>query len=169
MKVETRYVAPLLGLSCLTASFFLARRFRPLRPRTALVLRIAVALPLVASGSLHLLRPRMFLALLPPPFPRESWLIVLTGVPELLGAAGLFFPRFRRSAALCLSVFMVAIFPANVYVAGRRIDGLPMPGIPARTAMQAVYIALILLAGWGRPRFRLPKTGEASGDLTNRS
>jgi uncharacterized membrane protein len=46
---------------------------------------------------------------------------------------------------------MVAIFPANVMVAGKAVEGIEMPGLVVRTTMQVVYIALILLAGYGAP------------------
>lgn len=146
-----RYAVPLLLLAGVGAAFFATRRFRPLPGRWALAARAAAAAPLVGSGVLHLLRPAVFLPLVPPPFPPSSSLIVATGVPELLGAVGLFVPKYRRSAATALAVFLVAIFPANIYIAGQTVAGLPMPGVPVRTAMQAAYMVLVLLAGWGRP------------------
>ena len=157
IPIPPRYTVPLLTLSALTAGFFLCRRFRPLSPRTGAILRVIVAAPLVASGLLHLARPAIFVPLLPRPFPPQPWLIVATGVPELLGAAGLFVPRIRRTAALCLALLMIAIFPANIHAAGQTISGLRMPGIPTRTAMQAVYILLLLLAGWGMPELTAPR------------
>ncbi len=117
-------------------------------------LRLAAAVPLVGSGLLHLARPAMFVALLPPPFPRQAWLIVATGIPELLGAAGLFVPRTRKTAAVCLALLMIAITPANIYIAGQTVSGIAMPSIPVRTTMQAVYILLLLAAGWGMPQWR---------------
>ena len=148
-----QYAAPLLSLAAVTAAFFLTRH-RLLGPRAATVLRLGVAVPLVGSGVLHLARPGMFVALLPPPFPREAWVIVATGIPELLGAAGLFVPPTRKAAAVCLAVFMIAITPANIYVAGQTVSGIPMPSIPVRTTMQAIYILLLLTAGWGVPQRR---------------
>ncbi len=147
-----QYVAPLLALSCVTAAFFLTRH-RPLGTRAAVSLRLAVAAPLVGSGLLHLARPGMFVALLPPAFPQQAWLIVVTGIPELLGAVGLFVPQTRKAAAVCLAVLMIAITPANIYIAGQTVSGIPMPSIPVRTTMQAIYILLLLVAGWGRPQF----------------
>jgi uncharacterized membrane protein len=47
---------------------------------------------------------------------------------------------------------MVAIVPANIYSAGQLVDGFQFPGVPVRTAMQIVYIVLVLLAGYGFPR-----------------
>ena len=146
-----RYALPMAGLAAVGVAFLLPRLRRPPGPRTAWLLRVLAAAPLVASGTLHLVHPQVFVALLPPPFPPSRALIVGTGVAELLGAAGLFVPPVRRAAAGALAVFLVAIFPANVYVAGRTVSGLPMPGVPVRTAMQAVYMLLILACGWGWP------------------
>ena len=43
--------------------------------------------------------------------------MTVTGVLELLGAAGLLLPATRVAAAVCLLVLMLAMFPANVYAA----------------------------------------------------
>jgi uncharacterized membrane protein len=58
----------------------------------------------------------------------------------------------RRAAALCIAVMMVAVFPANIYAAGKVVDGLQFPSVPVRLSMQIVYIALVLLAGFGLPK-----------------
>lgn len=144
-----RAVLPLAALAAAGGAFFLLRP-RPLRPRFAGVLRAVAAAPLLASGTLHLLRPSVFLPLIPPPFPRAPWFVALTGVPELFGAAGLLLPVTRKPAAVCLAAYLVAIFPANIYVAGQTVGGLAMPSVPVRTAMQAGYMLLILFAGFGR-------------------
>jgi len=90
-------------------------------------------------------------SMIPPIFPARYFLAVFTGVLEVAGAIGLFVPRFRRSAALWIALMMVAIIPANVYVAGRTIEGVAMPSVTVRTAAQVVYIVLVLLAGYGIP------------------
>ncbi len=151
MDAAGRYALPMLLLAGVGAAFFMTRRFQPLRSGWARAARVAAAAPLLGSGVLHLLRPAVFVPLLPPPFPPSAWIIVATGIPELLGAAGLFVPRLRRPAAALLAVFLIAIFPANIYIAGQTVAGLPMPGVAVRTAMQAGYMLLVLLAGWGRP------------------
>ena len=160
MNIQPRYVTPLLALSAWTASFFLARHFRPVPHRLGTFLRLIAAAPLVASGLLHLARPSIFVPLLPPPIPAQPWIIVATGLPELLGAAGLFVPYTRRSASVSVAVLMIAIFPANIHIAGQTVSGLRMPGVPMRTAMQAGYILLLLVAGWGIPDLTAP-TGPA--------
>ena len=59
---------------------------------------------------------------------------------------------------------MVAIFPANVFVAGKVVEGIEMPGLMVRTAMQVVYIALVLLAGYG-----VPERTQTPGSLQRKS
>jgi uncharacterized membrane protein len=96
-------------------------------------------------------------------FPAPLLLVFITGIFEIVGAIGLFVPKFRRAAALSIAIMMVAIIPANVYAAGRTVDGLHMPGIIPRTAMQLVYIVLVLLAGYGIPgRTRLNRSSAKS-------
>jgi uncharacterized membrane protein len=124
-----------------------------------LLLRVVVALPLLVSGILlHFLRTHATASIIPPSFPARHFLVLFTGACEMAGAVGLFVPIFRRPAAFWIAIMMVAVFPANVYAAGRVVGGLHMPSIPVRTAMQIVYIVLVLLAGYGIPRPRQSKT-----------
>jgi uncharacterized membrane protein len=117
-----------------------------------LVLRVLVALPLLASGPMHFARTALYASIIPRFFPYRSQLVLLTGVLELAGAIGLLLPVFRRPASACLAILMIAIFPANVYAANQTVGGLHMPSVPVRTALQVIYTLLILIAGWGLPR-----------------
>ncbi len=156
MEITSRYVVPMLLLTGATAAFFpLRASLKRSRPRTLaaqVALEVACAAPLVVSGTLHFLQPQAFTPLLSPTIPYREWIVVLTGIPEWAGAAGLFVPGTRRAASLWLAVFMIAIFPANIYVAGQNVHGLHMPSVPVRWTMQAVYIWLILLTGDGQQR-----------------
>ena len=122
------------------------------------ILRVIAALPLLVSGVfLHFFRAATTASMIPPIFPAPLLLAVITGVFEIAGAIGLFVPRFRRAAALSIAIMMVAVLPANIYVAGRTVGGLPMPGVAVRSAMQFIYIVLVLLAGYGMPGGTQPK------------
>jgi uncharacterized membrane protein len=124
-------------------------------------LRVLVALPLLLSGILlHFFRASLTASIIPPFFPWRLFLAVFTGVCEIAGAIGLFVPRFRRAAACWIAIMMVCIFPANTYSAGKVIDGFQFPGVPVRLAMQVVYIALVLLAGYGLPKLATPNRAQ---------
>jgi len=85
--------------------------------------------------------------------PAALALVYLSGVAEIAVGIGLLIPRTRRRAAWATVALLVAIFPANVYMAthGVVIEGLPGGGDPSaavrwgRLPLQGV---LILLALW---------------------
>jgi uncharacterized membrane protein len=147
------YLITTATLIAMVAAFFgLARRGLSAFGWLQWVLRVIGVLPLLASGVLHFTRTALMASIVPPFFPDRPQLVLLTGVFEFAGALGLLLPAFARLASVCLAVFMIAIFPANVYAAGQTVGGLQMPSVPVRLAMQVMYILLLLIAGWGIPR-----------------
>ena len=89
--------------------------------RLRLVLRWLLVGIYLLAGGLHLLVPRAFLSIVPGWVPRPAQTVLLTGLCELAGAAGLMLPRWRRLAAIMLAAYAVCVFPANIKHA---IDGL---------------------------------------------
>lgn len=86
-----------------------------------------------------------YAAMIPPPFTGSLWIISVTGVLEIAGAAGLLLPTFRRVAAMCLAVLLVALFAANVHAA---INGIPFRGEPPtalwlRGPIQVIFVAAL--------------------------
>jgi uncharacterized membrane protein len=147
------YLITTATLIATVAAFFLgARRGLSAFGWLQWVLRVIGVLPLLASGVLHFTRTTLMASIIPPFFASRPQLVVLTGVLEFAGAVGLLLPAFTRVTSACLAVFMIAIFPANVYAAGQTVGGLQMPSVPVRLTMQVVYILLLLIGGWGVPR-----------------
>lgn len=103
---------------------------------------------MVVSGVAHFASPRPYVQHLPGAVPFREELIAITGVMELVLAAGLVGPpRFRRPAGVALAVFLALIFPANMYVAVSQvaIDGVPTGWIRwARLPLQLPMIAAAL-------------------------
>lgn len=121
-----------------------------------LVLRIALAAVFVGMGVLHFVPSvaRGMRAMIPPPLRRPGWpafLVVVTGLCELSGAAGLLAPwnGLRLAAGICLVVFLIAVFPANAYAARdpQRFGRTAVPFWP-RLAVQVVLIAAVVFAAW---------------------
>jgi uncharacterized membrane protein len=112
-----------------------------------LVVRIALAVAFVVMGTLHFVPgpARGMAAMIPPAMrivsPRA--LVAFTGVCELAGGIGLLLPATRVAAAVCLAVFLVVVFPANAYAAGKteRFGAFATPLVP-RAIMQVVLIGL---------------------------
>ena len=86
-------------------------------------LRFALALMFVFTGAAHFV-PRgrnEMVSMVPPVFPHPRLLVAITGILELLGAAGLLVPGLVRAAAYALMALLVAMFPANVRAARLRL------------------------------------------------
>lgn len=88
---------------------------------------VAMAALFLFTGTDHFLNPGRYVAMIPPVLPAPLALTYISGFCELAGAIGLLFPWTRRLAAWGLVALLVAIFPANIYVAfaGISVEGLP--------------------------------------------
>jgi uncharacterized membrane protein len=80
---------------------------------------------LVASGTVHLVRPATYEPLMPDLVPAHREVIYASGVAELLCAAGLLSSRTRRVAAYASAGLLVVVFPGNLKMAvdARRSGG----------------------------------------------
>jgi uncharacterized membrane protein len=78
---------------------------------------LLLAATFIAAGVLHFVRPLMFARIVPPFLPWPMALVYVSGVAEILGGLGLLIPALRPWAGLGLIALLVAVFPANVYMA----------------------------------------------------
>lgn len=107
----------------------------------------------VVAGVLHFVVPEWYVQIVPPIFPAALALVYLSGLAEIAVGIGLLIPRTRRYAAWATVALLVAVFPANVYMAthGVVVEGMPGGGDPSaavrwgRLPFQGV---LILWALW---------------------
>ena len=121
-------------------------------PRRNLV-RIGLALFMAVGGVGHFVAPRPYVQHLPDVVPFRAELVAITGVMELVLAAGLIGPRrLRRPTGIALAGFLVLVFPANIYAAVSQvsIDGVPT-GWP-RWARLPLQFPLIAAAVWSTRR-----------------
>lgn len=102
------------------------------------------------TGADHFLTPGRYVPMIPPMLPAPLALVYVSGFFELAGAAGLLLRRWRRSAGIGLAALLVAVFPANVYVAvsGGSIEGMTSNPVYywVRLLFQPVFIAWALWA-----------------------
>src|SRR6266700_3128957 len=87
---------------------------------TSLRLALAGMFLLTASAHWGKRRPDL-IRMVPASFPRPDLIVTITGLLELLGAAGLLFPATAGVAAACLAVLLASMFPANVRAARLRL------------------------------------------------
>jgi uncharacterized membrane protein len=127
-------------------------------------LRVVLATLFVLAGVVHLVDPRLLLPIMPPWMPWPMACILISGVFELLGGLGLLVPvpKIRRLAGVGLVLLLIAVFPANIYMAAAHIQVHGVPAQPwmawARLPLQPLLIAAVWwacdlrLGGVMRPR-----------------
>jgi len=115
------------------------------------IVRLALAALFLFAGAVHLVHPALFLPVMPPWVPFHLLCIKINGVFELLGGMGLLIPerRVQVMTGWGLMLLLVAIFPANIYMALAHIKVYGFPSQPwigwARLPLQAL---LILAVAW---------------------
>jgi uncharacterized membrane protein len=80
---------------------------------------------------------------------------LVSGVFELLGAAGMLNLRLRRASGVGLFLLTLAVTPANIYM-WQHSDRFQIPRwtLEARLIFQMVLLALIIWGTWPRARLR---------------
>jgi uncharacterized membrane protein len=71
----------------------------------------------VFAGLMHFLRTEWYEAIVPPSLPSPRGLVYASGLAEIAGGLGAMHARTRMAAALWSIATLVAVFPANVYMA----------------------------------------------------
>jgi uncharacterized membrane protein len=111
------------------------------------VFRYLAAATFVLTGVKHFTSAEAFRAIVPPALPRADVVVAVSGVAEIAGAVGLLVPRLRRAAGWGLIALLIAVFPANIYMAisdDPRVKlGLPQWALWARLPLQAVLIVWV--------------------------
>ena len=113
---------------------------------------VGLAVMFVMTGVAHFVPAtrRDMIAIVPPRLPAAGLLVTITGVLELLGAAGLLYPPTRVAAAVCLFALMLVMFPANVYAARMPNPPKSMTSrLDVRTAEEIVFLGAAVVVGLG--------------------
>jgi uncharacterized membrane protein len=107
--------------------------------------RAGVSLFFVVTASGHFFQTAAMAEMLPPAVPFRMELIYLTGVLELLGAAGILLPGLERLAGLGLILLLLGVLPANVYAA---FNHVAFGGHELGSAYLLVRVPFQLLLMW---------------------
>ena len=65
----------------------------------------------------HFVNPDFYLDIMPPAFPLHAEAVYISGFFEVLGGIGVLVPRLRKIAGWGLFALLVAVYPANIYMA----------------------------------------------------
>ena len=88
-----------------------------------------IGIGFIVAGSMHFFIPEFYLRIIPPALPAHELINIVSGVAEIILGILMFIPRFRVFAAWALIALLIAVFPANIYMAleaGKSIDASPV-------------------------------------------
>lgn len=110
--------------------------------------RRGLAAAMVVAGVAHLVSPEPFVQHLPGWVPAREAIVFLSGLVEIaLGIALLAWRARRVVVGRSVALYLVAVWPANVYVAvaGVEVDGQPGGAYPwIRLPFQVLFVAWAL-------------------------
>jgi len=81
------------------------------------ILKYLLALGFILAGLNHFINPSFYLRIMPPLLPVPLFLIYLSGVFQIILGILLLIPKFTRLAAWGIIALLIAVFPANIYMA----------------------------------------------------
>jgi len=97
------------------------------------------------GGILHFAATDTEARIVPPYIPWPVAAVLVSGVFELLGAAGLLLPRLRRTAGIGLFLLTLAVTPAHIYMLQEpALFPVPLWALWLRLPIQAALLWLIL-------------------------
>jgi uncharacterized membrane protein len=105
------------------------------------------ALFFIAAGTFHFLRPAMYMKIVPPYIPWPLAMVYISVAAEIAGGLGILLPPVQRSAALGLMALLVAVFPANTYMATNPVESGASALPPAALWGQAAAATSLYLVG----------------------
>jgi uncharacterized membrane protein len=109
-----------------------------------------IALIFIGAGVNHFAIPSAYRQIVPPSLGDPERLVAISGVAEVAGGLGVLLRRTRRPAGLGLIALLIAVFPANVYMArqSERFARIPRWALYARLPLQP----LMMWAVWRATR-----------------
>ncbi len=109
------------------------------------ILRKLVGGAFVTTGVLHFTHTRAYERIMPPYIPRHREAVLVSGVAEAVGGAGILHPATRPYARWWLLALLGAVFPANVHMALNAGDyrKVPEPLLWARLPLQGLFAWLV--------------------------
>ena len=103
---------------------------------------IVMAVLYIVAGSLHFVVPRLYMGIMPDYLPAHRALVLISGAAEIAGGIGLLFPQTRVAAAWGLVLLLIAVMPANLWMAQHpeRYRSFPLWAIWLRIPLQLPLI-----------------------------
>ncbi len=108
-----------------------------------LIFRWILSIVFVLAGIYHFVNPSIYLRIMPPILPAPLFLIYLSGFFEIIFGVLLSVPKFSSLAAWGIIALLIAVFPANIYMAmnTERFSEFSSTALYLRLPVQFILIA----------------------------
>ena len=101
------------------------------------------------GGIAHFAATELEATIVPPYIPWPVAAVLVSGVFELLGAAGILVPSLRRAAGIGLFLLTLAVTPAHFYMLQQpELFNVPLWALWLRLPVQVALLALIWWSTW---------------------
>src|SRR5699024_222388 len=87
--------------------------------------RTLYSMILLGAGILHLVHEKSFRRTIPKIFPFKKAIVIVSGIFEIMFAIFLWVKKGQEVTSKLLAFFMIAVFPANIYMAFKKISFTP--------------------------------------------
>ena len=89
----------------------------------------------------HFVNPDFYLNIMPPSFPLHAEAVYISGFFEVVGGISMLVPRLRKIAGWGLVALLIAVYPANIYMAitPQAFPDIPVTLLYVRLAFQFVF------------------------------
>lgn len=106
------------------------------------IVLLSLAIFFIYFGTDHFINPDFYLSIMPPSFPLHHEAVYISGLFEIIGGVGILIYRFRKIAGWGLFALVIAVYPANIYMA---ITPSAFPDIPIfilyfRLGLQFIFL-----------------------------
>ena len=88
-------------------------------------------------GIFHFICTEKFVQIVPPFIPQPKAMVYISGFFEILGAIGILNFQYKRQAAFGLVILLIAVLPANIYMA---VANVQLGGIMNNPILQWIRI-----------------------------
>ena len=79
--------------------------------------RIVMGVLYIVAGTGHFVATRLYESIMPSYLPAHHELVLISGAAEIAGGIGVLLPQTRRVAAWGLVLLLIAVMPANIWMA----------------------------------------------------
>ena len=106
---------------------------------------ILISLIFISIGILHFKMTEKFILIVPPIIPYAKEVVYISGIFEILGGVGILIPKLKRQAAFGLILLLIAVFPANIYMA---LYNIQLGGVLNNSILQWLRLPLQIIFIW---------------------